>query len=66
MTPKSWITRERMSLALPLLAKGLSNKQVAKKLSCTFESNFAAATNDSLVSRRSSSHASTSSDDVAF
>jgi AraC-like DNA-binding protein len=40
MTPKAWITRERMSLAPPLLAEGLSNKQVAEKLSYTCESNF--------------------------
>jgi len=40
MTPKAWIMRERMSLAPPLLAEGLSNKQVAASLSYTCESNF--------------------------
>jgi AraC-like DNA-binding protein len=40
ITPKVWITRERMSLAPPLLAEGLSNKQVAASLSYTCESNF--------------------------
>ena len=39
-TPKKWIVRERMSLAPPLLAEGLSNKQVAASLSYTCESNF--------------------------
>jgi len=39
-TPKAWIMRERMSLAPPLLAEGLSNKQVAAFLSYTCESNF--------------------------
>jgi transcriptional regulator GlxA family with amidase domain len=39
-TPKTWIMRERMSLAPPLLADGLSNKQVAASLSYTCESNF--------------------------
>ena len=32
--------RERMDFALPLLAKGLSNKQVAASLNYTCESNF--------------------------
>jgi AraC-like DNA-binding protein len=40
MTPKAWIMRERMSSAPPLLADGLSNKQVAASLSYTCESNF--------------------------
>ena len=40
MTPKAWIIRERMSFAPPLLAEGLSNKQVAASLSYTCESNF--------------------------
>src|SRR5206468_87941 len=31
-TPKVWIMRERMGFAPPLLAKGLSNKQVAASL----------------------------------
>jgi AraC-like DNA-binding protein len=39
-TPKRWILRERMSFAPPLLAEGLSNKQVAASLSYTCESNF--------------------------
>jgi len=39
-TPKAWIIRERMSFAPPLLAEGLSNKQVAASLSYTCESNF--------------------------
>jgi len=39
-TPKAWITRERMRLAPPLLAEGLSNKQVASSLSFSCESNF--------------------------
>ena len=39
-TPKTWIMRERMSFAPPLLAQGLSNKQVAASLRYTCESNF--------------------------
>ncbi len=39
-TPKAWLMRERMSFAPPLLAQGLSNKQVAASLSYTCESNF--------------------------
>jgi AraC-like DNA-binding protein len=39
-TPKAWIMRERMSFAPPLLANGLSNKQVAASLNYTCESNF--------------------------
>ena len=39
-TPKAWIIRERMSFAPPLLAEGLSNKQVAASLNYTCESNF--------------------------
>jgi AraC-like DNA-binding protein len=39
-TPKAWITRERMTFAPPLLAEGLSNKQIAASLSYTCESNF--------------------------
>src|SRR5215203_5910636 len=42
-TPKAWIIRERMSLAPPLLADGLSNKEVAASLSYTCESNFCRA-----------------------
>jgi AraC-like DNA-binding protein len=40
ITPKAWIVQERMSFAPPLLAKGLSNKQVAATLNYTCESNF--------------------------
>ena len=39
-TPKAWIIGERMSSAPPLLAEGLSNKQVAASLNYTCESNF--------------------------
>lgn len=39
-TPKAWITRERRSFAELLLAKGLSNKEVAASLNYTCESNF--------------------------
>ena len=39
-TPKTWMTRERMSLAPPLLADGHSNKEVAASLNYTCESNF--------------------------
>ncbi len=39
-TPKAWIMRERMSFAQPLLAEGLSNKEVAASLNYTCESNF--------------------------
>jgi AraC-like DNA-binding protein len=39
-TPKAWIIRERMGFAPPLLAEGLSNKEVAASLSYTCESNF--------------------------
>jgi len=42
-TPKTWIMRERMHFAPPLLAEGLSNKQVAASLSYTCESNFCRA-----------------------
>jgi len=38
--PKAWIMHQRMSLAPPLLAEGLSNKEVAKALGYTCESNF--------------------------
>jgi len=38
--PKTWIMRERMSFAPPLLAEGLSNKQVAATLSYTCTTNF--------------------------
>jgi len=38
--PKAWIMNERMGCAPPLLAKGLSNKQVAASLRYTYESNF--------------------------
>ena len=40
ITPKTWIMRERMSFAPPLLAEGLSNKQIAASLSYSCESNF--------------------------
>lgn len=39
-TPKAWIICERMCSAPPLLAEGLSNKQVAASLNYTCESNF--------------------------
>jgi AraC-like DNA-binding protein len=39
-TPKAWIMRERMRFAPPLLAEGLSNKEVAAFLSYTCASNF--------------------------
>lgn len=39
-TPKAWIMHERMNSAPPLLAEGLSNKQVAASLNYTRESNF--------------------------
>ena len=39
-TPKAWIVHERMNLAPPLLAEGLSNKQVAASLNYSCESNF--------------------------
>ena|ERR1043166_1941578 len=39
-TAKAWIMRERISFAPPLLAEGLSNKQVAASLSYSCESNF--------------------------
>ncbi len=39
-TPKAWIMHERMSVAPPLLAEGLSNKEVAASLNYTCESNF--------------------------
>lgn len=38
--PKTWIMRERMGCAPPLLAEGLSNKQVAASLRYAYESNF--------------------------
>ena len=38
--PKAWIMRERMDCAPPLLADGLSNKQVASSLKYIYESNF--------------------------
>jgi AraC-like DNA-binding protein len=40
MTPKRWIMRERMNFAAPLLAEGLSNKEVAASLGYSHESNF--------------------------
>lgn len=40
MTPKAWIMRERMSFAPPLLAEGLSNKEIAASLNYSCESNF--------------------------
>ena len=39
-TPKAWIMHERMRFAPPLLAKGLSSKEVAASLCYTCESNF--------------------------
>lgn len=39
-TPRAWVMRERMNLAPPLLAEGLSNKEVAAALNYTCESNF--------------------------
>jgi AraC-like DNA-binding protein len=39
-TPKRWIVRERMCFASPLLAEGLSNKEVAASLGYTCEANF--------------------------
>jgi AraC-like DNA-binding protein len=42
-TPKTWIARERMSLARSLLANGLSNKEVAASLNYTCEANFCRA-----------------------
>jgi len=39
-TPKAWIMRERIHCAPPLLAEGLSNKEVAESLRYTRESNF--------------------------
>jgi len=39
-TPKAWLMHERMSIAPPLLAEGLSNKQVAASLNYSCESNF--------------------------
>ena len=39
-TPKAWIMSERMEFALPLIAEGLSNKQVAATLSYSSECNF--------------------------
>src|SRR5258705_5915584 len=38
-TPKAWIMEERMNLAPPLLAEGLSNQQVAASLSYSCEAN---------------------------
>jgi AraC-like DNA-binding protein len=40
VTPKAWIIRERMRLALMFLAQGLSNKEIAASLKYTHESNF--------------------------
>jgi len=39
-TPKAWLMSERMGFAPPLLALGLSNKEVAASLCYTCESNF--------------------------
>jgi len=39
-TPKAWIMRKRIQFAPPLLAEGLSNKEVAESLRYTRESNF--------------------------
>jgi len=40
ITPKAWMMRERMNFAPPLLAEGLSNKEIAASLSYAYESNF--------------------------
>lgn len=40
ITPKAWITHERMRVAPSLLAEGNSNKQVAACLGYTRASNF--------------------------
>ena len=40
VTPKTWIMRERINLAAPLLAAGFSNKEVAALLGYTCASNF--------------------------
>jgi len=40
LTPKAWITHERLALGASLLVGGQSNKQVAASLSYTCESNF--------------------------
>ena len=40
MTPKAWINEERMTSAVRLLADGLSNKEVAERLSYQHESSF--------------------------
>jgi AraC-like DNA-binding protein len=39
-TPKAWIMGERMSFAPALLARGLSNKEIAASLHYSCESNF--------------------------
>lgn len=39
-TPKAWLLEERMTAALPLLAKRLSNKEVATHLGYQHESSF--------------------------
>jgi len=56
-TPKHWIMVQRMKSAMPFLATGLGNKEVAASLGYTCESNFAATSNDTLAARRRSSHA---------
>jgi len=40
ITPKAWLIRERMRSAPPLLAEGLSNKEIAASLNYSCESNF--------------------------
>lgn len=42
-SPKAWIIRERMHRAPPLLAEGLSNKQIAAALDYKCEQNFCRA-----------------------
>ena len=39
-TPKAWLTGQRMTAAPPLLADGLSNKEVATRLGYGHESSF--------------------------
>lgn len=39
-TPSDWIRRERITTALPLLAAGLSNKQIADRIGYTYSTNF--------------------------
>ena len=39
-TPKAWLVHERITAALPLLTRGLSNKEVANRLGYTRSANF--------------------------